>query len=304
MKAPKPAASSARGNFVDGVHVDVGNHRTRVDIGEQRDLFAQFQGQRCVGPADDDIRMNAQTAQLRNAVLGGLGLQFAGGANSRDERYMRVEHVVAADLAAHLAKRFDERNVLDVAYGSPDFHDHDVRIVGLAHVVDAGLDLVGDVGNDLDGSAQKVAAPLAADHAVVDAAGRQVADRAEVFVDEALVVTKVQVGFGAVDGYKYFAVLEGTHGAGVHVDVWIQLHDRNLERPALEQAPDAGDADAFANAAEHAAGDENELARCAAGHADAVRVDGRLVPTWALEVIGRRAAPARASIPALGDSTP
>ena len=78
---------------------------------------------------------------------------------------------------------------------------------------DALLDLVGDVRHDLDRAAQEVAAPLAADHGGVDAAGRDVAGTRQVHVDEALVVAEVEVGLGAIVGDEHLAVLVRAHRA-------------------------------------------------------------------------------------------
>ena len=76
------------------------------------------------------------------------------------------------------------------------------------------LDLVGDVGDDLDGLAEVVAAALFGDDLLVDAAGGEVVIAGEMGVGEAFVVAEVEVGLGAVVGDEDFAVLEGRHGAG------------------------------------------------------------------------------------------
>ena len=91
----------------------------------------------------------------------------------------------------------------------------------LAHGV---LDLVGDVRDDLDGLAEVVAAALLGDDLLVDAAGGEVVVARELGVGEALVVAEVEVGLGAVVGDEDLAVLEGRHGAGVDVEVGVELH--------------------------------------------------------------------------------
>jgi hypothetical protein len=55
-------------------------------------------------------------------------------------------------------------------------------------------------------------------------------------VDEALVVAQVEVGLRAVVGHEYLAVLERRHGAGVHVDVGVELLHGDAQ-PALHQQP-------------------------------------------------------------------
>ena len=92
-----------------------------------------------------------------------------------------------------------------------------------ATLLHGGLDLVGDVRNHLHGLAQIVAAALARDDLLVDAAGGQVVALRELGVGEALVVAQVEVGLRAVVGDEDFAVLERAHGAGVHVQIGIEL---------------------------------------------------------------------------------
>src|SRR5712664_1402071 len=54
---------------------------------------------------------------------------------------------------------------------------------------------------------------------------------------EALVMTKIQVGLGTIGGDENLAMLERAHGAGIHVDVGIQLHHADLEPACLENGP-------------------------------------------------------------------
>ena len=98
------------------------------DVGEQRDLLADLVADRVVGAQDDDVRLDADPAQLLDRVLGRLGLELAGRGEGRQQRHVDVQHVRAADVLAHLADRLEERQALDVADGPADLDDHDVRI--------------------------------------------------------------------------------------------------------------------------------------------------------------------------------
>ena len=59
-------------------------------------------------------------------------------------------------------------------------------------------------------------------------------------------MAQVEVGLGPVVGDEDLAVLERAHGAGVDVEVGIELLDDHLEAPALEQASQGGSRDALA----------------------------------------------------------
>ena len=132
--------------------------------------------------------------------------------------------MVAADVLADLAGGLEERLRLDVANGAADLGDDDVRrVLALGRKPHAALDLIGDVRDDLDGVAEVLAAALLGDHGGVDLAGGHVRGALEVFVEEALVVSDVEVGLGAVVCDEDLAVLEGVHRARIHVQVGIEL---------------------------------------------------------------------------------
>ena len=113
------------------------------------------------GPAQQDLGLDADLAQLHHRVLGGLGLQLAGGADVRHQRDVHGDGVLGAHLEAQLPDRLEEGQRLDVADRAADLDDDDVDVLGALE--DAGLDLVGDVGNDLHGAAQVFTAPLLLD---------------------------------------------------------------------------------------------------------------------------------------------
>ena len=203
------------------------------------------------------------------------------------EREVHEHAAVAPEVRVELAQSLEERQRLDVAHGAADLGDHDVDVGRLRHEPDAVLDLVGDVGDHLDGAAEVVAAALAPDHRVVDRARGGVGGAARVDVGEALVVPQVEVGLGAVLGDEHLAVLERAHRARVHVDVRIELLDRDRQAASHEQLAQRGGGDALPESGDDAAGDEDEAGfRAALGHlglwdiesthAHGGRVDGRL----------------------------
>ena len=75
---------------------------------------------------------------------------------------------VAADILAELPDGFEKRQTLDVADRAPDLHEDDVDVA--TDRADAILDLIGDMGNDLNGPPKVIAAPLLLDHRHIDLA--------------------------------------------------------------------------------------------------------------------------------------
>ena len=59
-------------------------------------------------------------------------------------------------------------------------------------------------------------------------------------------MAEIQVGLGTVVGDEHLAVLEGRHGAGVDVDVRVQLEMSNLETTRFEDCSQRRSGDALA----------------------------------------------------------
>jgi hypothetical protein len=210
---------------------------------------------RAVGAADQQVGLDPDLAELRDGLLRGLRLELAGGLDEGDQRAMQEGHVLAARVVLELAQRLEERQALDVAGGAADLGDEDVD--ALAPLEDAVLDLVGDVGDHLDGLAEVVAAAFLLDHRLVDLAGAQAVEAREDAGGETLVVPEVEVGLRAVVEDVDLAVLVGAHRARVDVQVGVELLDAHLEAAAFEQRAEGRGGEAFAERGDDSSGDEN-----------------------------------------------
>ena len=117
------------------------------------------------------------------------------------------------------------------------------------------------MGDDLNGTAEVLALTLPVQHVPVDLTGGDGRVDGQVLIGEALVVTQIQIGLGAVIGDEHLAVLIGAHGARVHVQVRIQLLVGHLQAALLQQTAQRSSGDALAKAGNHAAGDKNVFHR-------------------------------------------
>ena len=130
-------------------------------------------------------------------------------------------------------------------------------VVNFRCVTHAGLDFVGNVRDDLDGVAEVFAAAFLCDDGGVDLAGGHVSGLVEVFVQEALVVSDVEVGFSTVVGDKDFTVLEGVHRTGVDVQVGVELLHGHREATCAKKLTEGRGRQALTERRCNAAGHEN-----------------------------------------------
>ena len=223
-------------------------------IAEQRQLAALFLRDFAVGAHQQDVRRDADGAQFLDRMLGRLGLQLACGRNVGHQRQVDVDRLSARQIVADLADGFEERHGLDVADRAADLADDEIKLV--IAFEDEILDLVGDVRNDLNGRAEIVAAAFLVDDVLVDAAGGDVVALVGRATGEALVVAKVEVGFGAVIGDEDFAVLIGRHRARIDIEIGIELADAHAVAARLQQRAESRCCNAFAEGGNHAACDE------------------------------------------------
>ncbi len=172
-RVSKPSALIGLRHRIDVVDVARLDHRAFAHVAEQRRACAAPpRGIGAVGAAQQDVRLDADRAQLLHRMLGRLGLQLARARDVGHQRQVDVDRVVARQLVAELADRFEERQAFDVADRAADLHQHEIKaVVALADEV---LDGVGDVRDHLDGGAEIVAAALLAEDVLVDAAGGDV----------------------------------------------------------------------------------------------------------------------------------
>ena len=239
-------------------HILLLDYQFRFDIAEHGQLAAVFGAHGALAPADEDVGNDADRTQDADRLLRGLGLELVGRLQEGHQRDVHEEPVVPPDLLPQLADRLQKGLALDVAHRAADLGEHQVH-VGRVERADGGLDLVGDVRNDLHGLPEVAALPLALDHAAVDAAGRVVAGAGAGLAGEALVVPEIQVGLGAVGGDVHLAVLIGRHGAWIHIQIGIELLQADAVAALLQQQGQRGGGQSLAEGGDHPARDKDVL---------------------------------------------
>ena len=171
---------------------------------------------------------------------------------------MDVKNPSMTFLQSKLTDRLQKGQALDVTHRAANLANNDVHILG-RDFFDRRLDLVGDVGHDLDGGAQVRTFALLGDHLVVDLASGVVGILIRAALREAFVVTKVEVGFGAIFGDINLAMLIRTHRPGIKIDIGIKLLNTNLQSVALQKESDGCGGQSLTERRDDSSSDKNVL---------------------------------------------
>ena len=193
-------------HFIDRRRINAGKHVFWGNVAEQGDLFSNLLGNFMVGAAHDEIRLNADGTQLLDAMLCRLCFHLMGCGNVRYQRYMHEQDIAVGALLLELARRLDKGLRFDVADGTADFRDYDIGVRLLRDAVQALFNGIGNMRNNLYGTAQEVAAAFAGNEALVNGTLREVGFTREAFIDKTLVMTQVKVALVAVVGNEHLQV--------------------------------------------------------------------------------------------------
>ena len=188
-----------------------------------------------LAPAYDDVRLDSHALQLLHACLRRLGLHFLGCAQVGNQRHMNQYGIFVSDLVLELADGLQEGLALDVAHRAADLDNGNAHVRVSKVSVETALDFVCDVRNHLHGTAAVIAAPFFLQDSPVYFSRGNIGIFVQAFVNETFVVAQVKVCLGAVVRDKHFAVLDGVHGAGVNIDIRIELLHGHLITPCLEK---------------------------------------------------------------------
>src|SRR3979411_2043066 len=138
-------------------------------------------------------------------MLGWFGLELTCAGDERQQCQVDIDGMIARQIIAELADRLEERQALNVADRTADLaQDEIVAVVAFADEV---LYCVRDGGGHLGGGAEIVAPALLGEDFLIDAAGGDVVLASRRAAGEALVVAKVEIGFGAVVRNEGLAML-------------------------------------------------------------------------------------------------
>src|ERR1035437_5624168 len=255
-----PLALQHERHFVNGmVNVFFLDDRFERHVAEHGNFLAQFLVKRLLATPDEDVRHDADFAQLGDGLLRRFRFQFAGSLDVRNVGDVQKNCVVVAHFQREFADGFEKRQPFDVAGGAADFRDDDVSLGFFGENMDAVFDFVRDVRNDLHRLAEIFSFALVVQHGLINLAAREIVQPRQLDVREALVMAEVEVGLRAVVEHINFAVLIRRHRAGIHIEIRVELLQRALEAAIFEQRAERGGRQAFAERTHHAASYEDKF---------------------------------------------
>ena len=185
----------------------------------------------------------------------GLVLSSPGARDEGQQREVDEDRIAPRQLVAELADGLEERQALDVADRAADLHQHEVEpLVARGHEL---LDGVGDVRDHLHGAAEVVAAPLLGQDVLVDAARGDVVRLLRRHAGEAFVVSEVEVRLRPVVRHEHLTVLVRAHGAGIDVEIGVELSQPDRVAAGLEKRSQGRRSQPLSERGDHAAGDED-----------------------------------------------
>src|SRR5664279_1363587 len=116
-------------DVVDARCVHASHARFGVDVAHQGDLALDAVRELTVSAKHDGVGLDTNLSKCCHRVLGRLGLQLTAGCQVGDQRDVQEEDVLAPHVMADLACSLQEGQRLDVADGSADLGDDNVRTV-------------------------------------------------------------------------------------------------------------------------------------------------------------------------------
>ena len=164
-----------------------------------------------------------------------LGFKFLRACDIRNKSNVDINCVFSADFGNYLTDSFEERCGFDVADSTADLGDNDVSILFLADTVNSFLDLICDMWDDLNSSAEIVSPALLVENSPVYLTCCNVGVHREIFIDETLIVAEVEVGLSTVIGNENFAMLIWGHCTRVEIYIRVKLLNCNAVASFFKQ---------------------------------------------------------------------
>ena len=122
-----------------------------------------------------------------------------------------------------LTNRFQKRLAFDIAHSAAHFDDGNAGFLIGKVPIKTALYFIRDMGDHLNGAAAIIAPPFFLKNGPVYFSRGHVGVFVQIFINETLIVAKIQIGFRTVLGDKHFPVLDRVHGSRINVNIGIKF---------------------------------------------------------------------------------
>ncbi len=234
----EPLKVISEGDFINLFEIQRLDDARFPHIAKQRDLALFLGRDRPFAATQQNIGLNSNRAQFLDRMLGRFRLHLARALDEGQQGQMDIDRLAGLELIAQLADRFEKGQALDVADRAADLAQAEIDILIVR--TNEGLDGIGDMGDDLDGLAQKLPPPFAGYDVLIDPAGGDIVAAPGGASGKAFVMAQIEIGFGPVIGHEHFAMLIGAHRAGIDIEIGIELAQPHPIAPRLKQSPERG----------------------------------------------------------------
>src|SRR5215813_12095945 len=112
--------------------------------------------------------------------------------------------------------------------------------------MDAILDLISNMGNDLNSATQIFSPAFFSNYRSIDLTSCHIISLMSRLIGKALIMSQIEIGLGTIISDKDLAMLIGGHCTRININVGIELHERDGNPTVFEETSQRGNANTFA----------------------------------------------------------
>ena len=236
----EPLRAECFGDGIDRFPVVHGEHAVHRHVGEHRNFLPDGLGGGVSGTTGYDRGLDARFHESLDAELGGLGFLLAENVRFQDIGEGDETSGIRTFLIGQFAQGLNKHPVLVIARRAPNLDEDDIsgrsiRTAGQGEFSQSIFDLAGDMGNNLHIAPEISALPLAIENGSEDLTGCCEILPGEILIQNPLIRPQIHIGFRAVIENENLSMPIGIEGAGVDVEVALQLDGGDGESLVLQQ---------------------------------------------------------------------
>ena len=125
--------------------------------------------------------------------------------------------ILFSNLMLELSDGFQKRLAFNITHRTTYFDNGNSGIFICKVTIETTFDLICDMRDHLNGTT------LLLQNRPVNRAGGNVGIFIQIFIDESLIMSKIQIGFCTILRDKNFTMLDRVHRAGINIDIRIKF---------------------------------------------------------------------------------